>query len=213
MRTLWSSLAVVMLAGCPLTPPSDHEDAGPADDAGVTDGGTAPEFLPLLESRTDLVSLGGARGEVKFLAQVEGAPITPPITTACAFQNTERFPFHVQFLVAQPGGEDVTFDVYTARVLRRATRVWWGGEVVFNPERAHPLTGVDGELLWSVYTQDSPGNRLTLDDVRAGFARLTACTPGFAEQLAFFPTSNEQTLTVRNGQGELAAEGIAVELP
>jgi hypothetical protein len=182
---------------------SAEPDAGPA----------ALQFLSIIEDVADIELVRGANGAVKYLAQVAGAEITAPILAGCEFQNTTLYPFHLPFLLAQPGGEGLTFDAYVARVIRRETRVWWGGEIVWLPSMEHPLTGAPGTLAWAVYTEDSANNRLTLDDVRAGNARLAPCLPAFAGQLAFAPSSNEQTQTAQAIQAVLAADGIAVLLP
>ncbi len=216
MRALAAELVVVVVVvvlapslACVPSPAPAGADAGPVDDAGPD----ALQYLPAIEDASDLDALRGEQGDTKFLAQVEGAPVTAPIADACEFQNTALYPFHLPFLNAQPGGEDISFDEYVARVIKRDTRVWWGGEVVLLPSTPHPLTGEPGVLAWSLYTEDSAGNRLTLDDVRAGDARLLPCMPGFAGQLAFSPSDNEQLQTVRDGQAALAADGIAVLLP
>ena len=51
-------------------------------------------------------------------------------------------------------------------MLRRATRTWWGGEVRV-ASGTHPLTGGDVLFAVSLYTEDTPGNRLVVDDIRA----------------------------------------------
>ena len=209
MRSELALLLCCALAACPIEPP-DEVDAG----ADVLDAGPEQlQFLPLIDDVADLELVRGANGAVKYLAQVDGAPVTAPILSTCAFQNTGLYDFHLLFLLAQPGGEELTFDEYLARVIRRARRVWWGGEIVFLAATAHPISGEPGTLAWAIYTEDSANNRLTLDDVRAGHARLAPCLPAFDGKLAFAPSSNEQIQTVRALQGALAKEGIAVLLP
>ena len=171
------------------------------------------QFYPVLDDVEKYDDLVGAEGTVKYLAQVEGAPVTAPIDDECVFQNTALYSFHLFFLNAQPGGEDLLVDDYTSLVLQRDTRVWWGGDIRFFPEAEHPTTGEPGVLTWGLYTQDSANNRLVVDDVRQGFARLAPCLPAFEGQLAFTPGSAEQIQTTRLSQGALAAEGIAVLLP
>lgn len=224
MRALARSLGISVVMSLALTacPAPVHDvDGGPIDDAGASDAGVddagpsdagddAPDFKSVLDHENDLDDLRGVDGFTKFLAQVDGAPVTPPILSACEFQNTTRYTFHLPFLNSQPGGENITFNEYVADVIKRDTRVWWGGDVIFLSQTPHPLTHTPGTFAWHLYTEDSQNNRLTLDDVRAGNARLAACAPAFAGKLAFEPASNEQILTTRNGQAELAAEGIAV---
>jgi hypothetical protein len=171
------------------------------------------QFLDELTSVDDFDSLRGQAGDVNILAQVVGSQVTPPILESCEFENTKLYAFHLPFLNAQPGGEHITYDEYTNLVIRSATRVWWGGQVIWLPATKHPLTHETGVLAWQVYTEDSNGNRLTLDDVRAAYTRISICTPGFAHHLAMSPYSDEQTATLRAKQDELASEGIAVLLP
>lgn len=198
------------LACAPPGTGGGDEDAG-ADGGRVSDAGPeAPDELARLDDVDDLALVAGADGSVKYLAPVDGAGPRAPLEEACAFQNTARYPYHLEYLRAQPGGEALTYQDYLALVLRRPTRVWWGGEVRFSPDATHPLTEQPGVLAYTLYTEDSPGNRLTPDDVRAVFAALAACAPGFDDALAFAPSSNEQRTTAALIRETLAAEGIAV---
>lgn len=214
---LWAALVGVTSACAPTGAGGGRDagvDGGPAADAGLADdaGPAAPDALALLDEVDALALLAGANGGVKYLAPVEGAAPRAPLEDACAFQNTARYPYHLEYLRAQPGGEGLTYQDYLALVLRRQTRVWWGGEVRLRPEAEHPLTNAPGVLAYTLYTEDSPGNRLTADDVRAVFAALTACAPAFDDALAFTPSSNEQRITAASIRETLAEEGIAVLL-
>jgi hypothetical protein len=121
--------------------------------------------------------------------------------------------FHLPFLQSLDGGAALTFTDYLNLVLRRPTRVWWGGEVRFLAAALHPISGAPGVFAWTVYTEDTAGNRLVTDDIRAGFSVMTACAPAFAASFAFVPSSNEQRQTAAAAVDELAGEGIAVFLP
>ncbi len=212
MRQLAIAFACALVAGGAACPPPGPDDAGPGD-AGPTDAGTPDDsYRTVLDQLDDVAELAGADGRVKYLLPVAGAEPRAPLFSSCAFQDTEAFPYHLPFLVALPGGADLTFDDYIALVLRRETRAWWGGEVLWRPELAHPIGGAAGVLLFTLYTEDSPGNRLVIDDVRAVFAALTACAPAFDGKLGFVPSSNEQRQTAALVQAELAGEGIAVLL-
>lgn len=187
-----------------------QEDAGcqiPADDAGVV------PWLKTLESQTDLDSLVDPQGVAKYLAEVDGAAPRAPIDEGCLFQNSTAWPFHIFFLHRFPETCGMGFGEYVNVVIRRASRVWWGGGVKWLPQTPHPLTGAPGTLIYFIYTEDTAGNRLVLDDVRAVDARLRGCVGFAAETLAFYPESPEQVATARAGQAELAADGIAVLLP
>ncbi len=211
MTRLCAAFWCVLVAGAACPPPGP-DDAGPGD-AGPGDGGVPDDsYRAVLDQIEDLAELAGADGRVKYLLPVAGVEPRAPLFSSCAFQDTEAFPYHLPFLVTLPGGEELSFDDYIALVLRRDTRAWWGGELLWRTELVHPIGGEPGTLLFTLYTDDSPGNRLIADDVRAVFAALTACAPAFEGTLGFVPSSNEQRQTATLVQAELAAEGIAVIL-
>lgn len=207
-------LAPLMATACPPPdPPGD--DAGPESDAGPdTDAGVDDEELrTALDDAGDLADLRGANGFVKFLLQVDGVEPLAPILTPCVFQNTTLYDYHLPFLLAQPGGEDLTYAEYVAYVITRATRVWWGGQVAWLENAVHPVSGENGVLAYGIYTRDNVGDRLLADDIREVDAILRECTPYYDGTLAFSPQSQEQLQTATLYADELAGEGIAVLLP
>lgn len=212
MKRLATLLFLAALATGAACPPPGPDDAGPGD-AGPVDAGPSEDgFLAVLDAIEDVADLADVDGRVKYLMPVAGAEPRAPLGQTCAFQDTARYPYHLPFLNALPGGADLDFDDYIALVLKRDTRAWWGGEVMWQPEVPHPITGTGGVLFYTLYTEDSPGNRLVADDVRAVFAALNACAPAFVGKLGFVPSSNEQRQTAITVQAELSAEGIAIIL-
>ena len=213
------ALLACALAACPApAPPDDDEDAGVVEDAGPEpDAGPGPDAGPVdddvrtvLDDAEDVAALRGASGSVKFLLQVEGVEPVAPILDACVFQNTTTWPFHLEFIQDQPGGEDITYQQYVDYMLHRATRVWWGGAVVFQEGRTHPLTDEQGVLLFFVYSDEGVlADRLTADDVREVYATLAACTPFYEGRLAFYPEQPQRQRAAAY-RAELEAEGIAV---
>ena len=179
-------LAATFTTACPPAPPPSEgegegsEGEGSEGEGGEGEGGEGegvPDFKTVLDDQNDLEELRGPDGFTKFLGQVAGVPVTAPILSPCEFQNMTRFPAHILFLNAQPGGEGLTVNDYEHDVIQRANRLWWGGDVVFLSQAEHPLTHNTGVFVWTIYTEDSQNNRLTLDDVRAGVcgqARLRA---------------------------------------
>jgi hypothetical protein len=149
---------------------------------------------------------------VKYIAAVDGVEPRAPVQERCLFQNMATYPFHLPFLISLPGGEDLTFTDYTSLVLRRSTRAWWGGEVRF-VSQPHPVTGANGVLMFALYTEDTAGNRLVVDDVLAVHTVLSRCAPTLAASFAFVPGNSEQTATARAEQATLAAAGIGVIFP
>ncbi len=201
------ALLAAAVTACACAPPTPV-DAGVVDAGTDEDAGT-PDALAVLDDVEDVATLADDLGAVKYLLPVaEAAPRAPILD--CAFQDTTRFPYHVLYLRAQEGGEELTYDDYIALVLVRSTRAWWGGEVAYRAELEHPLTGVAGVLAFSLYTQDTPGDRMIEADVRDVYAALVVCAPAFAEMLAFAPSANEQRDTAAAARGALAADGIAV---
>ena len=183
----------------------------PAEGEGEGEG-EVPPYIEILVSIDELARLGDDNGTVKYIAAVADIEPRAPVGDRCLFQNMEQHPFHLPFLQSLEGGADLAFSDYITLVLKRSTRVWWGGEVRFLPQRAHPITGVTGTLIFALYTEDSPGNRLAVDDVIAVHAVLSACAPSLASKLAFVPTSTEQTTTTRAAQAALAEAGVGVLL-
>jgi hypothetical protein len=209
MKTFTTVLLALFFAACDAADNGEGEGEG---DTGEGEGeGEAPAFVSTLTSTANVAQLADANGAVKFLMPVQGAPATTPTLDGCVFQNTVAFPFHLLFLRSLPGGESLTTTQYVERVLRRDTRAWWGGELRFDANRAHPLRDVPGVMLFALYTEDTAGNRLVIDDVRAVHAGLSSCMDAsLAPLLAFVPTSTEQRQTSMQIASTLAAEGIAV---
>jgi hypothetical protein len=217
MRALISLLALAWIAGCPSEPPpSGDEDAGsPADDAGPdADAGPEPDNLrTTLDDEDDYAELRGAAGSVKFLLQLDDVEPVAPILERCMFQNTLAYEYHLPFINDLPGGDEVSYDDYVAYVITRATRVWWGGQVIWLGTTAHPISEEDGVLAYGIYTRDSVGDRLEADDIREVDAILKSCTPYYEGKLAFSPQTTEQVQTATIHRAALQAEGIAVLMP
>lgn len=205
-------VVVASASACGPTAPPDAGDPGDGGGDGEGDAGSDGGVLSgvtRLDDRSDALALAGEGGGVKYLLPVEGAEPREPILD-CAFQNTALYPFHIQYLNELEGGEDIAYLDYIQLVLQRATRAWWGGEVAWRPTLIHPLTAAPGVLVFSLYTEDSPGNRMVADDVREVFTALEACAPAFEGTLAFAAVSNEQRQTANMIRATLAAEGIAI---
>ena len=166
----------------------------------------------MLASDDDLARLADGTG-IKYLGPVAEVAPRAPVNERCLFQNMRLQEFHLPFLQTLEGGEDLSFNDYIELVLRRSTRVWWGGEVRLLSTTTHPITGTPGAFAWTLYTEDSAGNRLVVDDIRAGHALMTRCAPAFAARLAFAPGSNEQQATATAVRELLAEEDIAVFIP
>lgn len=207
-------LAVWGCNGDPAAPdtgaPDAGADAGLEPDAGGEDAGSTdaePGFATSLPDLESLRALEGERGSVKYLAPAPGAPIREPLREACYFQDTERWPFHLQFLQSFPELADLTFEEYVDLVLRPATRVWWGGALQLYPQALHPISGQAGVIIFTVY--DDTGG-LTPDHVVEVDGILDACMPFARDALAFFPEDPAQNAMARNARTELEGRDVAV---
>lgn len=201
-------------------------DTGPADlgladagedggaDLGLADLGPVdlgPTYRTTLDSPAALEGLLGPAGDVKYLAPVVGAPVEV-LTEACYFQNMAIFPYHLLFLRSFPGLENLSNSDYVARVLRRPTRIWWGGGLKRYPATPHPQGG-QGVIAWAVYHENAGADRLTGDDLLAVQDILESCVTFAPAELAFLPTDPFQNSFVRAERAALLARGVPVILP
>jgi pyruvate,water dikinase len=184
-------------------------DSGVAADAGVR----RPTYLTHLNDFDDFRSLQGEKSEVKYLTRVTDAePLVAGME--CWFQDTELYPYHLQFLRTEfPTLSDLDFASYVSLVLQRQTRRLWGGVVRHFPRLTHPLSGIPGILVYTVYTNDGSAELLTVEDVTEVNERLRACAPFAASRLVFVPDSTEQTSRTRELHAQLVAAGVAVRYP
>lgn len=228
------SLAVALslgLSACDTTTAPDASVDAAALDGGAPDGGRdprdggapdahrddaavpGPDYLERIETDADYTSLAGEGDEVKFLTVVDGREPVRPET--CLFQNTARFPFHIQFLRAafpeQLGTLD--FDTYVAWVLRAPSRRLWGGGLDRYERITHPLSGAAGIATYSVYQSEGPGEDLSVEQIAEVDARLKACAPGLASRLVFVPSGSQQEAHVRTIVSALNGRGVAVRFP
>jgi pyruvate, water dikinase len=217
-----SAFAIVTLAlsaflGCGDLDPADGSGGagGVAGSAGAGGGGAAPvepiEFLSVLESAEHYAALSGEGAEVKYLTIVDGTE--PPAAfqgAACLFQNTALYPYHVQFLRTLPGYGDLSSERYTDLVLRRTSRVMWGGGLKLLPGAPHPQTGTLGVLAYTVYAGSEPSEALTLDDLVEVDRRLKQDVPFAAELLSFMPEGVAQQVSLEPLLDELAEADVLV---
>jgi len=216
---------------------SDASDASdPSDGSDSSDGADAPDiadtgdtidtidtigdvsplvpdgWLSALTSAADLALLADADGEVKYLASLVGKAPPAPLTPGCYFQDMHRWEFHIQFLRTIPGLEALPLQAYTAMVLARPTRVFWGGAVAPYPAALHPRTGVPGVIVYTVYSDDLVGSLTGADLVEAD-ATLEGCIP-FARDLLVFRPANiiQRQLTIQQA-AILEAGDVDVIMP
>lgn len=173
-----------------------------------------PDFLPLLGSTADFALMQGEGGEIKFLGQVDGTvPPAPGLAHACVFQNTERYPGHISFLRSLPALANVDFATYLAMVMKRASRVLWGGSLKLYPTVRHPATGAPGILAYFVYSDPNEVDALTLDEIAALDARLKACAPFASELLVLVGMDEDQAARFEAQRAALLSRGVRLVSP
>ncbi|HEY3500101.1 MAG TPA: hypothetical protein VGK73_35670, partial [Polyangiaceae bacterium] len=148
LRTAFSFALVVSACGS-LDPAGGGGGQGGAGGTAGVGGGSAAAgpvaSLSVLESTEDYAAVSGEGAEVKYLAIVDGAE--PPSVfrgAECLFQNTTAYPYHLFFLRTFPEYAELSAERYTDLVLRRASRVMWGGGLKLLPGAPHPRTGTPG---------------------------------------------------------------------
>ncbi len=179
---------------------------------GASDAELGPPFLRTLESLASLDQLASGLPGVKWLGRVVGRDAAPPIGNGCLFQNPARWMYHLPFLLTFEETRTLTYNDYVNRVLRRSTRVWWGGELGWRAQLVHPILNTPGTLVFTFYTEDSAGNRVTLEDIREVTTLIRTHAAFAADRVAFSPNSSEQASATRALRTQLESEGIAVIL-
>lgn len=183
---------------------------------GCGDGGkTKPpldvDYLERLETEAEYEALDGEGDEVKFLLRVDGRDA--PVPAQCLFQNTERFAFHLEFLRASfEATKDLGVMDYSLLVLKRASRVWWGGALKHFPSVRHPSSGERGVYAVLVYDDINVGD-LETADLEEVWARLADCAPLTDRKRAFVPVGEAQTRFATDHAAALDALDIAVLFP
>lgn len=173
-----------------------------------------PGFLPLLGSTADFALMQGEGGEIKFLGQVDGTtPPAPGLAHACMFQNTERYAGHITFLRSFPALANLDFNAYLTMVMKRASRVLWGGSLKLYPTVRHPATDTPGILAYFVYSDPNEVDALTLDEIVAIDARLKTCAPFARDLLVLVGMDDDQAARFEAMRVALLAHGVRLVSP
>lgn len=182
--------------------------------AGGTPASDVP-FLSELPTLEEYAALSAEGAEVKYLTSVEGTE--PPSTlfqaSACAFQNTSRFPYHLQFLRTFPDYAELSPARYEDLVLRRASRVMWGGRLKLFAATPHPKTGNLGVVSYTIYAGTQPSEALTVEDIREVDRKLKTCAPFAEERFVFTPEGAAQLLQVEPLREALLEHGVVIVEP
>jgi hypothetical protein len=185
----------------------------PADAPLALDGPTAshPDFVTSLPSIEAFYEMLGREGDIKVLGQVDGAvPPVPELGYPCVFQDTLRFPGHAPFLRKFPELAGMSFDAYLTMVMKRSSRVLWGGALQFFPAVPHPITGVNGILGYFLYSDANEVDALTDDEILAFDARIKACVPFARDLLVLVGMDEDQAARFDAQRERLTARGVSV---
>jgi hypothetical protein len=172
----------------------------------------APDYLALLWSADDFTRLEGERGNVKFLAQVDGRePVRPE---ECLFQNTTRYEFHIPFLRdVFSEFSDLDLAGYESLVLRSESRRFWGGDLKRFEQVTHPVSGQAGIYALIVYQDPRGLDGASIDSIVKVDQRIKRCAPFAERTIVFVPTDAGQEDFVRATYDELVARGVAIRFP
>lgn len=231
---------VLLLLACETPSPQDPDAAGPdaaSPDAGADGGldlgpdasppdaappdGSPPDAAPpdddryrtTLASAAELVALAGGQGrDVKYLIPLPNRPIEPPLTAACYFQDTTRFPYHLDFLRSFPELASLDANTYGRLVLFAESRRWWGGAVQVWPGVAHPRTGVRGVISFDLYAEAGRGG-LTVEAVAEVDQILSDCAPFARDLLVYVPRTPGQQQFARERRPLLTEAGVDLLYP
>jgi hypothetical protein len=191
----------------------DASDEGGSPDAGPADGAVDElAYLTTLASPDDYARLA-LDGELRYLAPIEGATPEPPLDTACIFQNMARFPFHIQFLGTLPAYDTVDYNTYLDMVLRRRSRVFYGGMLKQWPSARHPITEQAGVIAYGAYQTEADGEAFTLDELVFLHEQISGCMPYAEDLLVLVPDGATQAVAFRAQRAALLELGVPMLMP
>lgn len=173
-----------------------------------------PGFVTSLPSIEAFFEMLGDNGDIKILGQVDGAaPPVPELGSPCVFQNTLRFPGHAPFLRSFPGLGGMSFDAYLGMVMKRSSRVLWGGALQFFLAVPHPASGINGFLGYFIYSDANQADALTDEEIVALDARIKACVPFARDLLVLVGMDQDQAARFDAQRERLAARGVSILPP
>lgn len=170
-------------------------------------------FLTTLRTPEDYAQLAGEGDELKYLVVAPGASAPVELAGPCIFQDTERFAFHVHFLRTFDAYATLDFEAYMALVLRRDSRVFWGGTLKLWSNTLHPLTQQRGVISYALYTEEGAHENPTVDEVAELHQQLSTCMAYASELLVYVPDGVDQTTWARAQRQALLDRDVPVVMP
>ncbi|MDX9723521.1 MAG: hypothetical protein RBU37_22425 [Myxococcota bacterium] len=176
----------------------DAEELSPSDEP----------WLPSLHSNRDWAELAAGSEELKYLIVIDPAQWPAGFPARCAFQNMHLFPWHLNFLKSFKEMATMNLSEYLALVVNAATRQLWGGNVYWEPARAHPISQQLGIYPFTLYGEERPYS-ITPDHIIEAFEALSACAPELASSLVFKASGQAQAQLLQQHRDALAEAGVA----
>lgn len=188
--------------------PDASTDTG-SPDAGYVDGGQSPpDVAYAIDGWGEFSELSTKAGELKFLLPTDAAA-----PHACWFQNTDAYPYHLQFLRATPEYAALSVEGYDDLVLTRATRGFYAGVLRLFSGAPHPETGDAGILTYSVYAASTPSEMLTVTELSAIHQRLESCVSTLSGYLVYLPENDLALAVAERSAAQLAEAGVVWTTP
>ena len=189
-----------------------HPDADNPNDEGDA-GDRTLDALESLASLSDFTRLATPSNEVKFLLSASDTDRAWSGTPDCVFQNTEAYPYHIQYLRTLPGLEQLSTKRYEEWVLWRASRKLYAGVLKLHTTARHPGSERLGVLGYSVYAAATVDERFDLDELSAIHSRLGQCAASLQELLAYVPQTPAELKWAEQHVDELEQAGIHFVAP
>jgi hypothetical protein len=200
-----SDAPVASDASSPAAP--DAAAPAPVDDGGVP--APSPDSQSELAAFQDFTRLAADGTAVKFLLATEVEKLPAPLDAPCTFQNTARFPYHLQFLRTLPGLETLSNPTYESWALHRETRRFHAGVLELSATSIHPGTSKSGVLGYTVYAAQVPGELLSVAEIVAIDEVLRGCTGSLARMLVYVPATSADLALARAEASVLTEAGVA----
>ncbi len=191
-------IATVIVAGC--------SDNGTSVDTNNPDHTTHKNIL---ENMDDYAGLQGGRNELKFTLPISGKNAISALSESCYFQNTVKYPLHLQFLHTIKELETLSVSEYENMSLS-VNRSLWAGELLLNNSTIHPLSGEKGIILFIITTdENSDALQASADEIILIDKTLKECMPWASSMLVYTTISSIQNRNLSRISDALDNAGVA----
>lgn len=142
----------------------------------------SPEWLPALASKDDYMKL--AHSDERNLSYVKFTLEEKTEDNKIYFQNTQKYPFHLEFLRATfPRFANLTMPEFETLIFGPATREFLAGGIFLGQNIQVPgLPGTADAMGFNIYFKD---NVINVDDVAKAHARMKNALPWIADRVVY----------------------------